>query len=73
VNVGKEKKSTFIVNLESGGTDAALVEALEQNGLWVDRDYGFVKLDPEGRHRVACVRGTERQVQQAESALLASS
>jgi hypothetical protein len=61
------KPSTFILNIELSGPDEEVLKALEFVGLEIDREYGVVKLDPEGKQGVVRVNGTEAQVKRAQT------
>jgi hypothetical protein len=66
------KRSPFIVNLESHEPDEGLLHQLERAGLTVDRAYGLVKLDPQGKQRVARVMATEEQLEGLQEQLRAT-
>ena len=59
----------FIVNVESNADDAQLLDRLADLGLHVDREYGVVRLDPEGRQRVLRVDASELQLQEAQKSV----
>lgn len=65
----RQAASTFIVNLESQASDAELLDGLTGLGLRVDREYGLVKLDPQGVQRVARVTASEEQLEHAQAAM----
>jgi hypothetical protein len=66
------KRSPYIVNLESDEPDEGLLQQLERAGLAVDRTYGVIKLDPQGRQRVARVTATEAQLEDLPTHLRAT-
>jgi hypothetical protein len=60
------KPTNFMVSVLVSDPDAHVLDMLERAGLTVDHEYGLVKVDQHGRQRIARVRATEGQVEQAE-------